>query len=98
MKTYIVDVDNTICLTKDSDYINSQPVQSRIDKINELYNNGHTIIYLTARGSSSGKNWESLTIEQLDKWGCKRHGIKFYKPAYDVWIDDKSVDISFFDE
>ena len=54
MKTYVIDIDGTICTKncelKGSDYSDSKPIYSRIDKINKLYDEGHKIIYLTARG------------------------------------------------
>lgn len=97
---YYIDIDNTICYTKIdnniSDYINSIPDLKRIDHINQLYDQGHTIIYWTARGSRSGQDYSELTIDQLNAWGCKRHEIKFGKPVYDVWVDDKSIEANFF--
>ena len=33
---YFIDLDNTLCFTKDSDYINSTPIIERISYINEL--------------------------------------------------------------
>ncbi|CAB4143456.1 hypothetical protein UFOVP447_152 [uncultured Caudovirales phage] len=100
---YIVDIDNTICWTRRNaqgkwDYPNSKPFQYRIDKINELYDEGNTIIYWTARGSGSGIDWTELTKQQLDEWGCKYHEVKLGKPSYDVWVDDKAFnDEHFFD-
>lgn len=88
---YIVDIDNTICYTTQSDYINSKPFYDRIAKINQLYDDGHIIIYWTARGATSGKDWTSLTVSQLDLWGCKRHSVMMGKPHYDHWIDDKCI-------
>lgn len=88
---YIVDIDNTICYQeKPSDYPNSIPIFERIEKINQLYDDGHEIIYWTARGMASGKEWGELTEQQLDQWGCKRHQLWMKKPQYDVWIDDKA--------
>lgn len=92
---YIVDIDNTICITKNSDYINSVPLFDRIQKINKLYNK-HTIIYWTARGSKSGQNLKDLTEKQLDSWGCLRHKTIFEKPNYDMWIDDKAINSEIF--
>lgn len=86
----MVDIDHTICDNKNSDYPNSIPYTERIKKINELYNDGHTIVYWTARGGSSGIDWTELTTEQLKKWGCKYHKLRMDKPSYDVLIDDKS--------
>ena len=57
-----VDIDETICQTPDSrDYNQSVPMNDRIGKINNLYDNGHTIIYWTARGTQSGINWREVT-------------------------------------
>jgi hypothetical protein len=92
---YIIDIDNTICLTRRNvqgkwDYPNSLPYQDRIAKVNELYDGGNTIIYWTARGSGSGIDWTELTKQQLDDWGCKYHEVRLGKPSYDIWIDDKA--------
>lgn len=99
---YIVDIDNTICLTRKVDgkwdYPNSTPLEYRIDRVNELYDDGHTIIYWTARGTGSGIDWSELTKQQLDSWGCKYHEVRLGKPSYDIWIDDKAFnDEHFFD-
>lgn len=95
-KTYFIDIDNTVCYTLGSDYVNSQPYYNRIEYINQLYNNGDTIIYWTARGEKSGKDWENFTNHQLDSWGCLRHNILFNKPHYDLMIDDKSISPNLF--
>lgn len=86
-----VDIDNTICQTENSDYVNSTPIHDRINKINKLYDDGNTIIYWTARGSRSKIDWSHLTTKQLDQWECKRHNILFDKPSYDLFIDDKTI-------
>lgn len=87
-----VDIDGTI--TKSSvgkNYAASEPVQEHIDKINKLYDEGHTIIYWTARGRVTGLDWRELTMQQLTDWGCKFHDVILnLKPAYDLLIDDKS--------
>lgn len=54
--TYVFDIDGTICDTQGSDYKNSQPIYSRIDEVNRLYNDGNTIIFFTARGMGRHKN------------------------------------------
>ena len=58
---YVVDIDGTICdkpeCREDCDYDTSIPKPDRIAKINKLYDEGHQIIYLTARGMGrSGDN------------------------------------------
>ena len=87
-----VDIDETICHTpEDRDYTKSIPIQERIEKINQLYNEGNTIVYWTARGTGSGKDWQKVTEEQFKKWGVKYHELKFKKPNYDLFIDDKNI-------
>jgi hypothetical protein len=87
-----VDVDETICCTpSDRDYSESEPITKNIALVNELYDDGHTITYYTARGSASGKDWRELTEKQLDQWGCKRHALDMSKPAYDLLIDDRTL-------
>tara|TARA_R100000805_G_C3586925_1_gene89505 strand:+ start:663 stop:956 length:294 start_codon:yes stop_codon:yes gene_type:complete len=87
-----VDIDGTICHNENSDYPNSQPRYDQIKKINKLYDEGHTIIYWTARGGSTGLDWKSLTREQLAEWGCKFTKIEEdqKKPSYDLYVCDKS--------
>ena len=46
---YCFDLDNTLCNTE-GNYYESYPIQSRIDKVNKLYDEGNTIIIDTARG------------------------------------------------
>ena len=86
-----VDIDNTICVTKNEDYDNAIPIRKHIEKINKLYTAGHTIIYYTARGSVTKKKWYKLTNGQLIKWGCKYHELSVgEKPPYDLLICDKT--------
>ena len=86
-----VDIDGTICQTKDSDYPNSKPRQEQIDKINKLYDEGNEIIYWTARGGTTKKDWSLFTERQLERWGCRYTRIETQKkPSYDLFIDDLS--------
>ena len=87
-----VDIDETICSKSENlDYKNAQPWLDRINDINKLYDQGHTIVYWTARGSGTGKDWSSITQQQFKKWGVKYHDLKFKKPVYDIFIDDKNL-------
>lgn len=90
-----VDVDETVCITPDNPRIYEQatPIYENIEKINKLYDQGHTIIYWTARGSRSNINWHSLTEQQLRSWGAKFHELHCNKPYYDLFIDDKTIRI-----
>ena len=62
-----------------------------IEAINNLYENGHTIIYWTARGTESGVDWKDITEEEFKKFGIKYSSLKFGKPVYDLFIDDKNI-------
>ena len=85
-----VDIDNTICKTIGNNYEKAVPIHENIDKINKLYNEGHQIIYWTARGGTSGKDWWEITLVQLLSWDCKFHDLRTDKPSFDVIIDDKA--------
>ncbi len=95
---YYFDIDGTICtMSKNLNYEEAQPIKNRIDKVNELYNLGHTIIYWTARGTVTGKDWSKVTKKQFKEWGVKYHKLEFGKPFYDLFIDDRNInDKSFF--
>lgn len=87
-----VDIDETICRSPESrDYNFAVPVVSNIKKINALYDAGNTIVYWTARGTGSGIDWREVTENQFKKWGVKYHDLKFGKPIYDLFIDDKNI-------
>jgi hypothetical protein len=86
-----IDIDNTIFDTNSTDYTKSIPNQYLINIANELYNKGHTIIYWTARGTMTGIDWYELTKMQLDSANVLYHELKMGKPAYDLLIDDKSI-------
>lgn len=88
-----IDIDETICRSPNKDYPNSIPIQENIDKANKLFDAGHTIVYWTARGSSSGIDWTELTHKQLHDWKVKHHAIKLGKPSYDLFIDDKALNV-----
>ena len=91
-----VDIDETICtheardITKPVDYSLSTPIKDNIEKINKFYDEGHTIIYWTARGTLTGIDWSDITKKQFNNWGVKYHQLKFGKPHYDLLICDKT--------
>ena len=88
---YCFDIDGTICSSvKNSDYPSAVPFENMLKKINELYDEGNTIYFMTARGSVSGKDWTEFTSKQLNDWGFKYHKlITNQKPHADLFIDDK---------
>ena len=86
-----VDIDETICTnSKDRDYSKAKPIDDNINKINNLYDEGNTIIYWTARGTVTGIDWSEITKKQLKRWGAKHHDCRLGKPHYDLIICDKS--------
>ena len=92
-----VDIDETICMSPDDrDYAKAKPIKKNIDKINKLYDDGNVITYWTARGTGSGIDWRNVTEKQFDKWGVKYHDLKFGKPIYDLFIDDKNMNSQTF--
>jgi len=89
---YYIDIDETICgKCEDQDYSNAEPILENIEVINRLFDDGHSIIYWTARGTKTGKDWRRITEEQFRLWGVKYHELYFNKPVYDYWIDDKAI-------
>lgn len=87
-----VDIDDTICrLEKPMQYESAYPIPEAVEKVNALYDKGHTIIFWTARGTVSRIDHTTLTMYQLNKWGVKFHELKMGKPAYDLFIDDKNI-------
>ena len=98
MKIY-VDIDETICYYPNvRHYPDALPVKDRIEKINELFNEGNEITYYTARGATTGIDWYKVTFDQLAEWGCKYHHLSVgEKPHYDLLICDKAINsVEFF--
>ena len=94
-----VDIDETICYYENKrEYPLALPIKENIAKINKLFNDGHHIKYWTARGSVTGINWDIITRNQLEKWGCKYHDLSVgEKPHYDLLICDKTKRIEEID-
>jgi quercetin dioxygenase-like cupin family protein len=96
MKKYFIDLDNTLCITTNSEYMISEPIQERIDYINRLKSEGNHITIWTARGATSGIDHEILTRKQLTDWNIQYDELLMGKPHYDVYLDDKSFNIDTF--
>ena len=94
-----VDIDETICTkSEDLNYANAKPIKKRIERINKLFDQGNTIIYWTVRGTVTKVDWREVTEKQFKDWGVKYHDLKFGKPAYDLFIDDKNINSDTFFE
>ena len=106
MKTFVIDIDGTICSDSAGQYEKAVPINSRIDTVNKLYDEGNQIIFFTARGmGSSGNNteaakekWFDFTRNQLEEWGVKYHSLFLGKPAADQYVDDKGISPTVFFE
>lgn len=76
----------------------------RIELINNLFNNGHKIVYFTARGmGTSGEDtsianlkWYEFTKNQLQNWNAKFHDLIIGKPSADYYVDDRMIGLSDF--
>ena len=96
---YCFDLDGTICNTPTKDdkpaYLDSNPIPFMVEQVNQLFDEGHKIIIMTARGRGSGKNWTDWTTKQLDMWGVKYHELEpmFHKPTADLFVDDKGINV-----
>ena len=104
-KTYVFDIDGTVCTVTDGNYEEAKPFPERIRQINKLYNDGNTIIFYTARGMGRSMNqatvandlWRELTLRQLSDWCVQYHALFLGKPSGDIYVDDKGVtDTDFF--
>ena len=72
----LVDIDETICFySGDRRYDLAEPSQENIAKINKMYDEGWQVIYWTARGSVSKRDYYQYTWDQLESWGCKFHDL-----------------------
>jgi len=88
---YCFDVDGTLCTNTDGEYEKAEPYPNVIAQVNALYDGGHRIILHTARGSTTGIDWCTLTEQQLQTWGVRYHELRFGKPYADVYVDDKAI-------
>jgi len=98
-KTIIFDVDDTISVTTTHDWENAEPRWQVINKLNKLYEEGWTIILITARGQvSCNGNFEEADKkyrEKMEGW-LKKHGVKYHMLSFEkylasYYVDDKSL-------
>ena len=95
-KSALIDIDETICFySGERRYDLSEPNHENIAKINKLFDEGWKIVYWTARGSVSKKDYKAHTAQQLKEWGCKYHDLitgtsPNPKPHFDLLVDDKA--------
>lgn len=92
--TFVIDVDGVVAmLVPGNDYRLCRPIPATIAAINRLYDRGHRIIMMTARGSATGIDWDEVTRGQFTAWGLKYHELRFGKPAADYYVDDRMATV-----
>ena len=102
-KVIICDIDGTICSQRvfskerapddEVSFREAVPFPKRIEYMNSLYDDGHYIIYWSARGYESGTDFLEESRKQLDSWNVKYNECIMFKPNYDIWIDDKAIGV-----
>lgn len=98
--TLIYDLDETLCTKKQpgETYADPKPIQPMIDQLNRFYDEGFEIIISTARNMVTQNNHVSKvvqnvgldTIQWLERYGVKYHGLQFGKEYGAMYIDDKA--------
>jgi hypothetical protein len=94
MTTYCFDLDGTLCTDTHGDYALAEPLPEMVAEVNRLKAAGHHILIFTARGSGTGIDWRQVTEDQLAQWGVLHDRLILGKPPADVYVDDKSVNVS----
>ena len=88
---FCFDIDGTLCTNTEGAYEQAEPHLDVIAEVNRLFAEGHRIVLMTARGSTTGIDWRLLTEAQLERWGVRYHALHLGKPSADVYIDDKAL-------
>ena len=90
---YVIDIDGTIC-EEVGEVIGRPPYKDRIEYINKLYDDGHTIIYTTARGIKSGRgeeHYRPITEQQLSERARPPPPLFFPSHYINIFVDDRSI-------
>lgn len=97
----VIDLDGTICPIKKptENYADLIPHEGAVEKIRALHNKGHYIIIQTARNMATQesnlgkvmKNIGKVTLEWLERFGIPYDEIYFGKPNGHVYIDDRAL-------
>ena len=100
MKRLIIDIDGTICTQTPGTYEEAKPIPEAVATVNKLYDEGHTIVFYTARYMHRCKDnivevyrkYYNTTLTQLQDWGLKFHELHMGKISGDYFIDNMSID------
>ena len=103
-----IDLDGVICPIKrpDQSYADLEPLPGAVARIRQLREAGHYIIITTARNmatceSNLGKvikNVGKLTLDWLERYGVEYDEIHFGKPNAEVYLDDRAIRFSTWQE
>jgi hypothetical protein len=94
-KTLCIDIDGVIAASRaDIDYARAAPIPSGVRMVNALHDLGHRIVLHTARGTVTGIDWRQSTEQQLLAWGVQYDELQFGKPAADIYIDDRGLNVA----
>lgn len=97
----VFDLDDTICVHRNRDYVNAIPIESTIEKIRKMKEDGWEIVIYSARGQVSC-NGVLSEIERrnrgvveawLDKNAVPYDELVFGKPLGDLYVDDKGMSL-----
>lgn len=88
-KVIAVDIDGFV--TNGERFWEQEPTPKLgvIEKVNNLYKQGHVVIYHTGRHPSNYEN----TYAWLVKYGCYFHALRMGKLAAEHYLDDKNANI-----
>jgi len=99
-KSYVVDIDGTLCTETGGNYSFAEPIDENIALINDLYDAGATIVLHTARGMKRFNNdvaavyasLYSVTAKQLERWDVKYDKLIMGKPV-GTYVDEDALTI-----
>ena len=100
-KSWVWDIDGTICTETGGNYHLCEPFPVAIDALNKLYDRGDEIVLHTARGMKRFnndvamvyQNLYELTKKQLDEWGVRYDKLIMGKP-YGTLVDADAIKVS----
>jgi CMP-N,N'-diacetyllegionaminic acid synthase len=97
-KIFCFDIDGVICKTTKNNYASAKPYDKSIEIINKLYKKNYIIIFTSRYMGRNNDNVKKAkkegykkTLKQLKNWGLDFHELRFGKPTYDFFLDDKNI-------
>ena len=102
----VIDLDGTICTQeKSGEYHLAKPIKKVVDDLKTLRMRGVYIIIYTARGMTTYRGNVNKVMEAYDRdtrlWLRENEvpydELVFGKPAGDVYVDDKAVNVDDFE-